>query len=121
MLQAKCRLFSFYENEPATVVLRAAVASLETARVKQTMARKSATSNVEKRAGSGSEEIAEGPKRSEFLWMALLVVLLHSSGPVHPVHFERFPDPLMVEQVGKRGFPKDFFGIFFFYFPNLCF
>ena len=97
-------LFSFCENEPTVVVLWAVAASPETTKVKQMMARKSAASNVEMRAGSGFEEIAEGPKRSGFLWMALLVVLLNSSWAVRHVHFERLPDPLTAEQVGKRGF-----------------
>ncbi|KAJ8616022.1 hypothetical protein MRB53_035394 [Persea americana] len=70
------------------------------------MGRKSATSNVEKRAGSGSEEIAEGPKRSGFLWIALLIVLINGSWAVHHVQFERLPDPLTAEQVGKRGFSE---------------
>lgn len=70
------------------------------------MTRRSEASNAEKRAGSSSSEIAEGPKRSAFLWIALLVVLLNSSWAVHHVQFERLPVPLTAEQVGKRGFSE---------------
>ncbi|KAG9445596.1 hypothetical protein H6P81_011724 [Aristolochia fimbriata] len=55
---------------------------------------------------STSDDHDQQPKRSAFLWLALLLVLANSSWAVYHLQYERHPMPLTAEQVGKRGFSE---------------
>ncbi|XP_077250715.1 uncharacterized protein LOC143890059 [Tasmannia lanceolata] len=62
-------------------------------------------SNVEEKHHSNERQ--EGAKRSAFLWLSLLLVLLNCSWAVHHFQFESLPMPLKADQVGKRGFSEE--------------
>ncbi|OVA10130.1 Peptidase M28 [Macleaya cordata] len=53
-----------------------------------------------------SRGTGERPKRSAFLWLALLVVIVYCSWAVYRYQFETLPRPLGVNEAGKRGFSE---------------
>jgi hypothetical protein len=46
------------------------------------------------------------PKRSAFLWFALLVLFINGAWAVYHLQSESLPPPLTAEQAGKRGFAE---------------
>jgi hypothetical protein len=46
------------------------------------------------------------PKRSTFLWFALLVLFINGAWAVYHIQSESLPVPLTAQQAGKRGFAE---------------
>ncbi|TKY51584.1 Endoplasmic reticulum metallopeptidase 1 [Spatholobus suberectus] len=74
--------------------------------------RETASSNGEASEKSGNDaEMCTtvhigNPRRSSFVWLALLLIITYCCSSIYHYQFQRLPVPLTAEEAGKRGFSE---------------
>jgi len=46
------------------------------------------------------------PRRSSFVWLTLLLIIIYSCSSIYHYQFQSMPVPLTAEEAGKRGFSE---------------
>jgi len=68
-------------------------------------------------SGEASEKSSDGadirtavtvgnPRRSSFVWLALLLIIIYCCSSIYHYQFQSMPVPLTAEEAGKRGFSE---------------